>query len=270
MIDSHCHLADPAFAEDLEAVIQRAQEAGVRAGLCVLSLSDPDELARAARVASLWPAARFAVGLHPHEARAFAGRTDALAAAMDQAWGQVPRPCAVGEIGLDYHYDLSPREVQRDAFRAQVALARLRGRPVIVHTREADEDTIAILEEEGRREVRGVFHCFSGSASLARAALDLGFALSFSGIATFPRAEELRAIAAGVPDECLLVETDCPYLAPVPRRGKRNEPAWVMYTAAALAAVRGVELQAVDAMTTRNFEGLFGGPRVDTPSASMV
>jgi TatD DNase family protein len=129
---------------------------------------------------------------------------------------------------------------------------------VIIHTREADEDTVAILEEEGRREVRGVFHCFSGSASLARAALDLGFALSFSGIVTFPRADALRAIAAEAPEDRVLVETDCPYLAPVPQRGKRNEPAWVAHTAAAVAAVRGVELRTLDEMTTRKFEALFG------------
>jgi TatD DNase family protein len=258
MIDSHCHLADPTFAEDLEAVVRRAQEAGVTAALCVVELGDRAEALQAGRVRALWPAARFAVGLHPHEASAFAGRVEALAAELDRAWAATPGVCAIGEIGLDYHYDLSPRDVQREVFRAQVRLARKRGRPVIVHTREADEDTVSILEEEGRREVQGVFHCFSGTAALADAALDLGFLLSFSGIVTFPKAEGLRSVAASAPAGRLLVETDCPYLAPVPCRGKRNEPAWVVHTAGAVAAARGVDVQALEAATTRNFHSLFG------------
>ena len=258
MIDSHCHLADPAFAEDLEAVVQRAVNAGVTGGLCVLTLGDENEARQSGRVRHAWPAARFALGLHPHVAGAFAGRVDALPAALQEAWGATPGACAIGEIGLDYHYDLSPRAVQREVFRAQVRLARTTGRPLIIHTREADEDTLAILEEEGQGEVRGVFHCFSGTASLARAALDLGFLLSFSGIVTFPRAGALREIVSSTPADRILVETDCPYLAPVPRRGKRNEPAWVVDTAAVVAAVRQVDLQAVDEASTRNFERLFG------------
>ena len=166
--------------------------------------------------------------------------------------------CAIGEIGLDYHYDLSPRDVQREVFRQQVRLRREQRLPVIIHTREADEDTIAILREEGRAQVSGVFHCFSGTAALARAALDLGFHLSFSGIVTFPKATGLRQIAADVPAERLLVETDCPYLAPVPRRGKRNEPAWVVHTAAAVAAGAGNHgFPRLDRQTTANFERLF-------------
>lgn len=259
MIDSHCHLADPGFHDDLEAVVLRAQEAGVTAGLCVISLSDEAEVSRAPRVRAAWPALRFAVGLHPHEARAFSGRTDGLTAALDRAWTRLPGACAIGEIGLDYHYDLSPRDLQRDVFRRQVGLARERRLPIVVHTREADEDTVAILEDEGRGEVRGVFHCFSGTAALASAALRLGFVISFSGILTFPRAGTLRDLAASVPEERLLVETDCPYLAPVPHRGRRNEPAWVVETAAALAAARGVGLDAIDKVTTANFDAVFGG-----------
>jgi TatD DNase family protein len=258
MIDSHCHLADPAFSDDLEAVVARAREAGVASGLCVLALGHEGEARQAERVRALWPGIRFAVGLHPHEARAFAGRADRLGEALSEAWARTPGACAIGEIGLDYHYDLSPRDVQRDVFRAQVRLAREWDRPIIVHTREADDDTIAILTEEGGAAVKGVFHCFSGTAALARAALDLGFFLSFSGIVTFNRADALRAVAASVPETRLLVETDCPYLAPVPRRGSRNEPAWVVHTAAAVAAARGVAPERVDEATTRNFEALFG------------
>jgi TatD DNase family protein len=270
VIDSHCHLGDPAFAGDLEAVVLRARQAGVSGALCVVGLDSAEEARQAQAARPVWPALRFAVGLHPHEAKAYAGRVDGLPAALDAAWSERPGACALGEVGLDYHYDLSARDVQRDVFRAQVGYARARRLPVVIHTREADEDTLAILKEEGGSELSGVFHCFSGTAGLARAALDLGFHLSFSGIVTFPKADSLREVVAAAPADRLLVETDCPYLAPVPHRGKRNEPAWVMATAAAVAAVRGVAPAEIDDLTTANFERLFGARRVDTPSASMV
>ena len=257
LIDSHCHLADPAFAEDLGAVVERARAAGVGGGLCVLALGDAAEESQAARVRAAWPEIRFAVGVHPHQAHEFKGRTAESTPAVAAALERVPGACAVGEIGLDYHYDLSPRDVQRDVFRRQVALARQARWPVVIHTREADADTVAILREEGRGEVRGVFHCFSGTAELARAALDLGFAISFSGIVTFPRADALRAVAARVPPDRLLVETDCPYLAPVPRRGRRNEPAWVVHTAETVAAVRGTTRLEVEGVVCANFDRLF-------------
>jgi TatD DNase family protein len=259
MIDSHCHLGDPAFTADLQAVVARAREAGVVSALCVLALGSEDEARQAELARAVWPSLRFAVGLHPHEAAAFAGRAGELPSALAAAWSATPAACAIGEIGLDYHYDFSPRDVQREVFRVQVRHARQTRLPVIVHTREADDDTLSILREEGAGEVRGVFHCFSGSAALARAALDLGFHLSFSGIVTFPKAGPLRDIAASAPADRLLVETDCPYLAPVPRRGKRNEPAWVVHTAEALSRVRGTPLAEVDRLTTANFERLFGG-----------
>jgi TatD DNase family protein len=163
----------------------------------------------------------------------------------------------LGEIGLDYHYDLSPRDVQREVFRAQVRFAREAATPIVVHTREADEDTLAILEDEGRGEVAGVFHCFSGTAELARRALDLGFMLSFSGIVTFPRAGALRAIAASTPLGRLLVETDCPYLAPVPMRGRRNEPAWVVHTAKAVSSLHHAAPEDFDRAVTASFDSLF-------------
>jgi TatD DNase family protein len=168
-----------------------------------------------------------------------------------------PQARAVGEIGLDYHYDLAPREVQRDVFRRQVRLARELRLPVVIHTREATEDTFAILRDEGPG-VAGVFHCFSGDAAMARAVLDLGFCASFAGIVTFPRADGLRAAARVVPAERLLIETDAPYLAPVPHRGKRNEPAFVVQTADAVARTRGEALDDVAAAVTRVFETLFG------------
>ena len=175
MIDSHCHLADPAFADDLEDVVRRAGEAGVSDGLCILSYGDTAEAAQAARLRALWPGLRFSIGVHPHQAQEFGGRFAELDGAMRVALSGTPGLAAIGEIGLDYHYDLSPREVQRDVFRSQIRLARDTGLPVVVHTRAADDDTIAIIREDGAGSVRGVFHCFSGSARLAQEALDLGF-----------------------------------------------------------------------------------------------
>jgi TatD DNase family protein len=257
VIDSHCHLADEAYANDVDDVVRRAREAGVRQGLCVLACGDAREGARAVRVAGLWPELRFAVGFHPHQAHEFAGREASVVAAVSGALSDTPQACAVGEIGLDYHYDFSPRDVQRDVFSRQVGFARAAGLPIVVHTREADEDTVRILRQEGGGEVRGVFHCFSGTGRLAQEALALGFSLSFSGMITFPRAESIRAIAAAVATDRLLVETDCPYLAPVPVRGKRNEPAFVVRTAETLAAIRGISLSDLDALVTANFDRLF-------------
>jgi TatD DNase family protein len=257
VIDSHCHLADPAFAGDLEAVAGRAHEAGVNGGLCILSLGDDAEARQFVRVRECWPGIHVAIGAHPHMAHLFAGReaetAPAAAAALDAVGA-----CCLGEIGLDYHYDLSPRDVQRRVFAAQVRLARERGLPILVHTREADDDTVAIIRDEGGSGVTGVFHCFSGTEALADQALDLGFMLSFSGIVTFPKAEPLRRIAARVPDDRLLVETDCPYLAPVPMRGKRNEPAWVARTAAVVAEARGTTLAEIDRVVTGNLARLLG------------
>jgi TatD DNase family protein len=259
VIDSHCHLADVALAGDLEEVVDRAREAGVSDGLCILACGDPAEEAAAGRVRKLWPSLRFAVGVHPHEAAGIAAGEADVQELVRTALGSTPGACAIGEIGLDYHYDFSPRDVQRRVFRSQVALARETGLPVVIHTREADDDTMAIVREEGAGRVRGVFHCFSGTAALASQALDLGFMLSFSGIVTFPKAEDLRAVAASVPSDRLLVETDCPYLAPAPMRGSRNEPALVVRTATRLAEVRGVGIADLETTVAANFTRLFGG-----------
>lgn len=258
MIDSHCHLADPVFAGDLEAVVSRASEAGVSGGLCVLAFGNAAEAEQAARLRTLWPALRFAAGVHPHEAREYAGRLPALRRALERGAGPAGGFVAVGEIGLDYHYGFSPPDVQRQVFREQVRFARDIAAPIVVHTREADADTVAILEDEGTGEVGGVFHCFSGTADLARRALDLGFALSFSGIVTFPKAGDLRTIAASAPAGRLLVETDCPYLAPVPHRGARNEPAWIVHTARVVASARETGVEDFDREVSATFDRIFG------------
>lgn len=255
MIDSHCHLADDGFEADLEAVVARAKDAGVTAALVILAAGDDAEAARARKVREAWDAIRFATGVHPHNAAAFADKpVDAATAAV--AHGTPFAACAVGEIGLDYHYDFAPRDVQREVFAAQLASAKQLGRPVIIHTREATDDTFEILAQV--IGVRGVFHCFTGDVAMARRALDIGFYLSFSGIVTFPKAEDIRAAARLVPDDMFLVETDSPYLAPVPFRGKRNEPAYVARVVEAVAAVRGTTPARVAERTSLNFTGLFG------------
>jgi TatD DNase family protein len=255
MIDSHCHLADEAFESDLEATVSRAKDAGLAGALVILAAGDEAEAARARKVHEAWSAVRFATGVHPHSAGAFAGRP-ADAADVVVAQADAFAACAVGEIGLDYHYDLAPRDVQRDVFAAQLSLAKRLGRPVIIHTREATDDTFEILARADG--VRGVFHCFTGDAAMARRALDIGFHVSFSGIVTFPKADAIREAATLVPDDRLLVETDSPYLAPVPFRGTRNEPAHVARVVEALAALRGVDPARLAERTSRNFDGLFG------------
>ena len=265
MIDSHCHLADRAFSDDLASVIDRARGAGLQAALCVLGAEDAAEAAQARRVAEWWPEARFAVGVHPHQAHQFAGRLAGLAECVRGAIAGSARVSALGEIGLDYHYDFSPREVQREVFAIQVDLARELRLPVVVHTREADADTLSVLGAAGGGDLSGVFHCFTGDRALAGAALDLGFHVSFSGIVTFPNAAALRAVAAMVPIDRLLVETDCPYLAPVPFRGRRNEPAWVVQVVAALAGIRGMPAAALGDAAARNFAGLFGAAHRESP-----
>jgi TatD DNase family protein len=257
VVDSHCHLADDAFAADLEAVVARAQDAGVERVLCILAAGEAAEAAHADRLAALWPAVRFAVGVHPHQAGSWAGQVDAAVETVRAALAARPDVRAVGEIGLDYHYDFAPRDVQREVFARQVRLAREMDLPVVVHTREAADETFAILMEEGGGAVRGVLHCFTGDAAMARRALDLGFHVSFAGIVTFPRAADLREAARVVPADRLLVETDAPFLAPVPHRGRRNEPAWVVHTVAALAAARGEPAEATAAQAAAAFAALF-------------
>jgi TatD DNase family protein len=192
MIDSHCHLADEIFAEDLGPVIARAKEAGLERVLVVLAAGDEKEAAQAARVRELWPEARVTIGVHPHSADDFAGTPERAAETVKAQIAKTPTARAIGEAGLDYHYDHTPRDVQQAVFRAQVRLAREMDLPIVIHTREADADTLQILRSEGKGSLRGVLHCFSGTPALARAALDLGFYISLAGIVTFPRAADLR------------------------------------------------------------------------------
>jgi TatD DNase family protein len=257
-IDSHCHLADKAFTGDLSEVVKRARATGAPTALCILDAGSQDERIRAIGVRELWPEVRFAVGVHPHSAEQYRADPALAAAAVEKAIAATPGVCALGEMGLDYHYDFAKPQLQQQVFAAQVAVAKTRDLPIIIHTREADQDTIRILKATGGGRVRGVFHCFTGGAALAAAALELGFYLSFSGIVTFPNSGALRGVASQVPEDRLLIETDSPYLAPVPLRGKRNEPANVGRVAEALAVARRTTATAIVERTAANFQALFG------------
>ena len=257
MIDSHCHLADETFDADLEAVIGRARAAGVERALVILAAGESKEAAQAARVEAMWPDVRVAIGVHPHAAHQFADDPARAAATVRAQIASTPSTRAVGEIGLDYHYDFSPPAIQQFVFRAQIRVARELQLPLVIHTREADEDTMAILREEGASSIGGVLHCFTGTAALATAGLELGFYVSLAGIITFPKAAELRAAIDHVPLDRLLTETDSPFLAPVPHRGKRNEPAYVVRVVEALAHLRGIPSADLAARTVQNFHVLF-------------
>jgi TatD DNase family protein len=257
MIDSHCHLADEVYAADLPEVVERAREAGVERLLVILDAGNENEAAQAIRVAELWPETRVSIGVHPHHAHQFADDPRRAAAIVKSQVLATPGARAIGEIGLDYHYDFSPRDVQEAVFRAQLQLARELDRPVVIHTREADEDTLRVLHEEGGGALRGVLHCFTGTQALADAALALGFYISLAGIVTFPKAHALRDTARRVPLDRLLTETDSPFLAPVPHRGKRNEPAHVSRVVAALAELHGMSAEDLAVRTAVNFHSLF-------------
>jgi TatD DNase family protein len=250
-IDSHCHLAGPEFDADRDDVVTRAREAGAEAIVCVGESLAAAE--RAEALAAAHPAFVFhTAGIHPYDADGYRGAPDVEAIDAHLSRGAV----AVGECGLDYSYEHVPRDRQREAFADQLALAGRRGRPVIVHTRDAEGDTRGMVEDAGRAGVVGVLHCFTGSHMLAEAALAVGWYVSFSGIVTFKKWTD-DALLRLVPDDRLLAESDAPYLAPVPRRGKRNEPAWVAHTVARLAAARGQEVEAVGALVARNARALF-------------
>jgi TatD DNase family protein len=255
-IDSHAHIESSDFDADRAEVINRALAAGVE---IIVNIGNGDlagdSHAAAFKLADEYPFIYTTVGVHPHEARLF---DDDVASRLLEL-SHHPKVIAWGEVGLDYHYDNSPREVQREVFRRQLRLARNRNLPVSIHTREAETDTVGIIQEEwaGASEA-GVLHCFTGTRDLAQQAVELGFYISFSGVVTFKKAEDLRETAKRVPLDRLLVETDSPFLAPLPFRGKRNEPAYVVETAKAIAELRGLAPEELAEITTRNFMRLFG------------
>jgi TatD DNase family protein len=257
MIDSHCHLADEMYAQELPAIVERTRAAGFERVMVILEAGNRQEEQQAGDLRSLWPEVRVGVGVHPHHAKRFEGNEGSAAVVVREQIARTPYARAVGEIGLDYHYDFSPPPVQQGVFRAQVALARELGLPVIIHTREAEDDTLSLLKSAGAGELRGVLHCFTGTRALANAALDLGFYISLAGIVTFPKGQELRDIARDIPSDRLLLETDSPFLAPVPHRGRRNEPMRMVHTAETIASVRGVSVAELDRITTANFHALF-------------
>jgi TatD DNase family protein len=252
--DSHCHLDTGYFAEGADAVLARALDAGV-VGLVVVGVGKDLAPARAAVDFARREPGRVAavVGIHPHDASSWSDAAHAELAAL----ARVPEVVAVGEIGLDYHYDHSPRDVQRNVFARLVALAREVHKPIVIHTREAPADTLAILERENARDVGGVIHCFSEDRAFAAHALDLGFDVSFSGIVTFKNARDVHDVATWAPLDRIHVETDSPYLAPVPMRGKRCEPAYVVHTARRVAELRAMPLEALAAATLGNTERRF-------------
>jgi len=252
LIDSHCHLDFPDFADELDAVVARARSAGIERMVTISTRMHNHDavLAIAERFADVY----CSVGTHPHHAHE---ELDVSAADLI-ARTRNARVVALGEAGLDYHYDNSPREAQERGFRTHIAAARETGLPLVIHSREADEDTARILEEEmGKGAFPAVLHCFTGGADLARRAIALGHFISFTGIVTFKNSVALRAIAAQLPADRILVETDAPYLAPGRYRGKRNEPAFVIETANTLAEVRGVSFDTIARETTENFFRLF-------------
>ena len=255
-IDSHCHIDGPEYDADREEVITRARDAGVTTMLNV-GTGDPRSGAfeRAVELAKNHEEIYAAVGVHPHDARLF---DDGSEKKLLDLVKQSRRVIAWGEIGLDYHYDNSPREVQREVFRRQLRLARSVRLPVVIHSREADDDTIRILREELAGYDRGgVMHCFGSSLTMAQSAIELGFFISFAGNLTFKKAEALRQVARQLPLDRSLIETDCPYLTPVPFRGKRNEPARVIETARCLASLHDREAAEVGRITSENFVKLF-------------
>lgn len=249
MIDTHCHLEMDAFEGDRDDVIKRAREAGLEALIAIGS--DFKGNKGAVALAEEHDDIFAVVGMHPHDAKDF---TPAVFSQI-KIWSAHRKVVAIGEVGLDYHYDYSPREIQRAVFRQQLDFAKEMGLPVVIHSREAKEDTLGILKDAGIEH--GVMHCFSGDQDMAERALAMGLYFSFAGPVTFKNASGLREIAKIIPDECLLVETDAPFLAPVPVRGKRNEPAFVVHTARFLAELRGVSLEDIDRITTLNAKRLF-------------
>lgn len=254
MIDTHCHVYPSTFGDDVDATLQRARDAGVEQ-MVVIGAGGSMDLCRAAlEVASRHDDVFATAGFHPHEASAW---TDAVAEELIELCRN-ERIVAVGEMGLDYHYDYSPRDQQERAFRAQIAVAREVGKPIVIHNRESDEDCIRILRDEAPSDVGGVVHCFTSSWELAECALELGFCIGFTGIVSFRNAEGVREVLRRVPRDRIVIETDSPYLSPVPYRGRKNEPAYVKHVAEAVARALDTSLEDVLTCTTENARRLYG------------
>ncbi|HTY80242.1 MAG TPA: TatD family hydrolase [Candidatus Bathyarchaeia archaeon] len=252
LFDSHAHLHVPDYAQDLDAVLDRARAAGVRGMVTIGTDRETNhavvEMAR--RLPDVWAT----VGIHPHDA---AGATDADFDEMERLARTEPKVVALGEMGLDFFRNLSPPGIQDAVFRRQIRLARAVGKPLVIHCRDAHKDTLGVLAEEGAREIGGVMHCFSGDVEIARRCLDLGLFISLAGPVTYKNARALPEVARFVPEERLVVETDCPYLPPTPHRGKRNEPAYVKLTADFVAGLRGADPEALGHALTANAARLF-------------
>ena len=255
-IDSHCHIDGEAFDADRDEVVDNAKKAGVLAMLVVGTGNPHDgEVAKAVETAERYENVYASVGVHPHDAKLYDDRAEETLVSLVKSSKKV---IAWGEIGLDFYYDHSPRDVQREVFIRQIRTARELNLPIIIHSRDADEETVEILRAECTYpDFKGIMHCFGGTAEMARALMDIGFLISFAGNVTFKKAENLRDAARVVPLEKLLIETDCPFLTPIPFRGKRNEPAYVVETAKFLAEFYGVELETLANQTTRNFLDFF-------------
>ncbi|HVY57709.1 MAG TPA: TatD family hydrolase [Xanthobacteraceae bacterium] len=261
LVDSHCHLDFPDFADELDAIVDRAVQAGVGRIVSISTRVRRHDEIRA--ITERFPQVYCSIGTHPHNAH------EELDITRDDLvkYAEHPKVVAIGEAGLDYHYDLSPRSAQEQSFRIHIAAARETGLPLVIHSRDADADMAHILEEEtGKGAFPAVLHCFTGSRELAQRAIALGLSISFTGILTFKKSEELRAIAADLPADRILVETDAPYLAPGKFRGKRNEPAYVVETAKVLGEVRGLSPDGIARLTTDNFFRLFA--KVPRPAAA--
>jgi TatD DNase family protein len=254
LIDSHCHLDSDQFDADRDAVIQRALDAGVTRMVAIGTGNGPPDLEAAIRLAERYDCFRATVAVHPHEASKATPEVFKRLAELSLH----PKVVAIGEMGLDYHYDFSPREVQRSVFIEQMRIAAEARKPIVIHTREAWNETIALIREHWDPALGGIMHCFSEGPKEAEQALALGFHLAFGGVVTFPKALNVQEAARTAPADRILVETDAPYLAPVPKRGKRNEPAYMVETARKLAALRGVSEEQIAAATTANFERLCG------------
>ena len=253
LVDSHCHLDNPQFDPDREAAIDRALAAGVERMVVIGTGEGPPDLEAGIRLADRHQSIYATVGVHPHDASKATPETYKRLAELLKH----PKVVALGEIGLDYHYDHSPREVQRAVFLEQMLIAGEARKPIVIHTREAWEDTIALLETYWRPYgLGGIMHCFSGNADQAALCVDLGFHLAFGGILTFPKAADVQEAAKSTPSNRLLIETDAPYLAPVPYRGKRNEPAFITQTARKLGELRGVTPEEIARLTSENFLGI--------------